>query len=88
MQKSLTAAIAGALVMASAFSNPAASGAWRYREHGGPPAVLTPGWGYYSFPWGYTIPTAPYSHPAIMNCLRRHPVPRPWGVGWREYWAC
>ena len=36
-----------------------------------------PGWEYYRFPWGYTIPTAPYSHPAIMNCLQRRPVPRP-----------
>ncbi len=87
LQKSLTATLAGALVLASAMSNPAAAGAWRYREYGAP-AVLYPGWGYYSFPWGYTIPTAPYSHPAIMNCLHRHPVPRPWGVGWREYWAC
>ena len=46
------------------------------------------GWGYYSFPWGYVIPTAPYAYPVVYNCLRRYPVPRPWGVGWREAWVC
>lgn len=50
--------------------------------------MLYPGWGYYSFPWGYVIPTAPYAYPVVYNCLRRYPVPRPWGVGWRETWVC
>ena len=52
------------------------------------PAVLVPGWGYYSFPWGYVIPSAPYAYPVVYNCLRRYPVARPWGVGWRDTWAC
>jgi hypothetical protein len=52
------------------------------------PAVLAPGWGYYSYPWGYVIPSAPYAYPVVYNCLRRYPVPRPWGVGWRDTWAC
>jgi hypothetical protein len=87
LQKSLTAAIVGSII-ASAVWDPAAAGAWRYRRYSEAPAVLNPGWGYYSFPWGYTIPTAPYSYPAIANCLHRHPVARPWGVAWREYWTC
>jgi hypothetical protein len=41
-----------------------------------------------AFPWGYVIPTAPYAYPVVYNCLRRYPVPRPWGVGWREAWVC
>jgi hypothetical protein len=86
LHKPLAAAVMGAAVLTSALCDPAGAGSWRYRPAA--PAVLTPGWGYYSFPWGYSIPTAPYSHPAIMNCLQRRPVPRPWGVGWREYWAC
>ena len=50
--------------------------------------VLYPGWGYYSYPWGHVIPTAPYAFPVVYNCLRRYAVPRPWGVAWREAWVC
>jgi hypothetical protein len=81
----LVAALALAALMAGAFPNDASAGGWRSRPYG---AVLYPGWGYYSFPWGYVIPTAPYAYPVVYNCLRRYPVPRPWGVGWRETWVC
>ena len=75
LHKPLAAAVVGAVALTSALCDPAGAGSWRYWHAA--PAVLTPGLGYDSFPWGYSIPTAPYSHPAIMNCLQRRPVPRP-----------
>jgi hypothetical protein len=85
----LIGALALATLVAGAFPDDASAGAWRRRANwAGPGSVLYPGWGYYSFPWGYVIPTAPYGYPVVYNCLRRYPVPRPWGVGWRETWAC
>ena len=57
----LTAALALAAPMAGAFPNDACAGGWRggpYRNGG---VVRYPGCGYYGFPWGYVIPTAPYA---------------------------
>lgn len=90
MQRTLLiAALALAALLTGIYPEDASAGRWRRRPAwGGPDAVLYPGWGYYSFPWGYVIPTAPYAYPVVYNCLRRYPVPRPWGVGWRETWVC
>jgi hypothetical protein len=84
----LTAALALAALIAGVFPNDASAGGWRGRPYRDGGAVLYPGWGCYSFPWGYVIPTAPYAYPVVYNSLRRYPVPRPWGVGWREAWVC
>ena len=87
MRPRLTAALA--LVALATIAIPDASaGRWRSRAVVAAPGVLYPGYGYYSFPWGYVIPTAPYAYPVVPVCQRRYPVARPWGVGWRETWVC
>jgi hypothetical protein len=84
-RKLLLAALVFAALAAAAIPGDATAGGGRRRAAD---AVLLPGWGYYSFPWGYVIPTAPYAYPVVPNCLRRYPVARPWGAGWREAWVC
>jgi hypothetical protein len=89
LRRLLIATLALAALAAAALPQSAAAGRWhRTTFWGGPTGVLYPGWGYYSYPWGYVKPTAPYAYPVVLNCQRRFPVPRPWGVGWRETWVC
>jgi hypothetical protein len=83
------AALAFATVVAVALPDDAvAGGRWRRHPAWVADTALYPGWGYYSYPWGYVIPTAPYAYPVVYNCLRRYPTPRPWGLAWRETWVC
>jgi hypothetical protein len=77
--KLLIAALALAALAAAAIPDDASAGGWRGRPAD---VVLLPGWGYYSYPWGYVIPTAPYAYPVVYNCLHRYAVPRRRGV-WR-----
>jgi len=89
MRRLLIGALACTVVAAALAPDAYADGARRARRvHAPAGAVLYPGWGYYSFPWGYVLPDAPYAYPVVTSCLRRYPVPRPWGVGWRETWVC
>ena len=56
----LIAALALAALLTGIYPEDASAGGWRRRPAwGGPDAVLYPGWGYYSFPWGYVIPSLP-----------------------------
>src|SRR5262249_5367420 len=51
-----------AAILAAPFCGDANAG---HRRVWGAPAVLAPGWGYYSYPWGYVIPSAPYAYPVV-----------------------
>jgi hypothetical protein len=88
VRKLLIAVLAVGTVVSAAIPDDANAGGRRRAAAWAPDVVLLPGWGYYSYPWGYVIPTAPYAYPVVPNCLRRYAVPRPWGIGWREAWVC
>jgi hypothetical protein len=90
LHRLLITALACATLAAATIPDGAYAGGWRARHAGGwgRGAAVYPGWGYYSYPWGYVIPTAPYAYPVVENCLRRYPVPSPWGWAWRGTWAC
>ena len=84
----LIAALALAALLTGIYPEDASAGRWRRRPAG---AALTPCSLRHeatAASLGYVIPTAPYAYPVVYNCLRRYPVPRPWGVGWRETWVC
>jgi hypothetical protein len=84
----LTAALALAALMAGTFPNDASAGGWRGQPYRTAARFFILVGATTAFPGGYVIPTAPYAYPVVYDCLRRYPVPRPWGVGWREAWAC
>src|SRR5262245_21299511 len=88
MLRGLIWATLGFAVLAATLVPDDAFAGGRWRRHAPTAASVYPGWGYYSYPWGYVIPTAPYAYPVVYNCLRRYPSPRPWGLAWREAWVC